>query len=379
VTTRGDFVRLLGASVPLGVLEQGPPLADQRLDAALVLSGGGSRGAYEAGVIAALVDAGGVRDGQPLPGINAVVGTSIGSLNGWFVATGQYGRLAQLWKAIAAEDLFALKRRFQPIVDSSSGLVTRVVDSLVLERGLFKNLKGLFDGDRVARFVERNVALDAPTILPFAFTVTNLSRQQAVVFYRAPAETGWHGRIETVLGHVGGGTLVAREASGPVLAGALRASTAIPVIFDPVEMTFDGVTAQYVDGGIADNTPVDIARILARRVYTVLVDPPTQPTLSYTNVVEIGFASFGVAQRRILEAALRSASLETEGKQLFGNSNGAAERAYLSDVYDSRLFIIRPSNELPVTFADFADQGNIDATYARGYADGRAGWLPYAR
>jgi predicted acylesterase/phospholipase RssA len=70
-----------------------PPL----LERALVLSGGGARGAYEAGIVGALAAADGVSDGMPLPGYGLVAGTSIGALNGWFVATGQYQRMRELW------------------------------------------------------------------------------------------------------------------------------------------------------------------------------------------------------------------------------------------------------------------------------------------
>ena len=110
---RSAFLSSL-ALAPLSVAAA-PVTAGDRLPGALVLSGGGARGSYEAGVIAAFVEQSGVRDGEPIPGMNVVCGASIGALNGWMVATGQYSRLEQLWKTIGQATLFAPKRRYAAI------------------------------------------------------------------------------------------------------------------------------------------------------------------------------------------------------------------------------------------------------------------------
>lgn len=55
--------------------------AEEPLDRALVMSGGGARGAYEAGLIGALAAAGAVADGSPRLPYELVCGTSIGALN----------------------------------------------------------------------------------------------------------------------------------------------------------------------------------------------------------------------------------------------------------------------------------------------------------
>lgn len=57
---------------------------------ALVLCGGGSRGAYEVGAYQALVEAGYTFD--------IIVGTSIGALNGALIAQGEFEFLKDLWK-----------------------------------------------------------------------------------------------------------------------------------------------------------------------------------------------------------------------------------------------------------------------------------------
>ena len=59
---------------------------------ALVLGGGGSRGAYELGVWQALREMG--------IGIDMVTGTSIGAINGAMVAQGAYETAVSLWNNI---------------------------------------------------------------------------------------------------------------------------------------------------------------------------------------------------------------------------------------------------------------------------------------
>lgn len=58
----------------------------------LFLQGGGAKGAFQAGVIQALTDAG-VR-------FDVVAGTSIGAINGYFVFAGRVDQLPYLWKDI---------------------------------------------------------------------------------------------------------------------------------------------------------------------------------------------------------------------------------------------------------------------------------------
>lgn len=70
---------------------------------ALVLSGGGGRGAYHIGVYRALVEAGWIEDGR---GPDIVVGTSIGAINGAAIASGRtVAQLEALWRTMRTEDV----------------------------------------------------------------------------------------------------------------------------------------------------------------------------------------------------------------------------------------------------------------------------------
>jgi NTE family protein len=349
-----------------------------RVGGALVLSGGGARGAYEAGVVAAMVDAAGVRDGMPIPGVEVVCGASIGALNAWFVATGQYTALQELWSTVAAQDVFRLKHRFRKVAEPSSGVGTRLYEALALERGLATNVQGLLDGSAVADWIRRNVDPRAPLLVPLVFTVTNLRRQAGVIYYRIPFSTTDEGRAAGVAAvrSTVGQEIDARELTDDLLHEAIRASAAIPVMFDPVILPGPDGPEPCIDGGIADNTPVDVARALSTQIRVVLVDPARVPDQSFPSAVSIALGAFGIAQRRVSQNALRSAVIESEAKRLLTASTPEAE-AFRASLYDVQVSFVRPAAPLPADVPDFDNQELINRTIALGKADGVRGFRPY--
>lgn len=74
---------------------------------ALVLGGGGSKGAYEMGVWKALVE-------MDIP-FQIVCGTSIGAINGAMVAQGSYVDAQKLWDTVETNQVFAV-----PVVSRES-------------------------------------------------------------------------------------------------------------------------------------------------------------------------------------------------------------------------------------------------------------------
>jgi predicted acylesterase/phospholipase RssA len=362
-------------------LAASPDPSSERLGGVLVLAGGGARGAYEAGIVEGLRRKANVSDGQPLPCIDVVCGTSIGALNGWFVATGQYSQLASLWANIASEQVFAVKPRFAATVDPHAFVLTKIIQGLSLVRGLTTNVRGILDGQRIQRWVDAHVDPSVPMIVPYVFTTTNLDRQRAEIFYRVPHELTEEQfaaaltRLHTAVGP----NVAVRLATDELLRPALRASAAIPVLFDPVELpAMNGGQDRYLDGGIADNTPIDVGRSLARAVYTVMVDPDAAVREKYDSALAIGIGAFGIAQSRILEASLRAAYYETQGERLFGTVTMTdAQRRFYSSILDADLFFVRPADALPVETVEFDRQEKINAAYAIGVADGARDWTPY--
>lgn len=72
---------------------------------ALVLSGGGSRGAYQAGVWQALREMG-------IP-IHMVVGTSVGAINGAAIAQGAFSEARELWRSLETTKVFDFSQALQ--------------------------------------------------------------------------------------------------------------------------------------------------------------------------------------------------------------------------------------------------------------------------
>ena len=69
------------------------PVIDLKKEYALVLDGGGARGAYQIGAWKALLEAG-VK-------INAVAGTSVGALNGALICMGDLEKAEKVWREIS--------------------------------------------------------------------------------------------------------------------------------------------------------------------------------------------------------------------------------------------------------------------------------------
>ncbi|MDE2480947.1 MAG: patatin-like phospholipase family protein [bacterium] len=395
--TRADFLAWgAAAAVSAAAL---PAAADdveapQRLDYALVLSGGGARGAYEAGLIDYLRLARGAADFSALAPYQIVCGTSIGALNGYFVATGQYSLLRELWYGIARQDVVRLKRRYAKIANPDSGVGTRIAAGMRLILSLTSHDTGVIDGEHLRAWMAHYIDPERPVVIPFVWPVTNLSTQSPEFFYLIDRRLSGteRARAAQAIRTVVGPNAVLREATPELLIDALRASAAIPVAFDPVSLPSarnPDLSDQYVDGGVTANTPVSVARAAAHNVHIVMLDPPFERA-EYANAFDIGYGVFGAMQRRILEADLRAAYLETFGKRAmetlpqqadaYAHAHGvdiASLRAFAARLFDSEIAVVRPERELPVSVVGFDDAANIFATFKLGFEAARAGFAPY--
>ncbi len=174
---------------------------------ALVLSGGGAKGAYEAGVAAALVERG-------LP-IRLVAGSSAGALNAAMVASGRADRLEALWRTVRREQVYSLRA---PVF--FAGFLPGWLTLLVLDE-----TSSLFDPAPLRDLLAASLDFDRIRASPVRLlvTATDLASREKRVF---------DNRTVTV--------------------EALMAASAVPGLFPPVEV--DG--ALLVDGGLTGRAPV---------------------------------------------------------------------------------------------------------------------------
>jgi predicted acylesterase/phospholipase RssA len=333
---------------------------------ALVLSGGGSFGAYQAGVVQALVEQQGVSDGQPLA-FDMVCGTSIGGLGGYFVATAQYSALKSLWRdKISTMHISDLKAPYNKIPNRDAGVLSRFAAAISLGLGANNGLEGILDNTGFHNLLKEYVDPAQPVHLPLYVATTDLTRQVGKIFVRRA--TTPDGLIkqklnDTLLTEYRHGLTEVRVAEDDILRDVLYSTAAIPIAFDPGRIPNEeggGGVDQYVDGGVTQNIPLGVARYCVENLQVVLVDPPpSNAGVEYNGLLDISLGVFTTMQRRILEYQVLLAFSESSLNLPFKPS------------------LIRPAEKLAGSFVEFDDAGDLAYNWDRGYQDGHAGWQPF--
>ena len=213
-----------------------------RQQVAFVLGGGGVLGAHEVGMLQALAEAG-IRP-------DLVLGTSVGALNGVFVAADQAAavpRLARLWRDGAAGEAFGGSLLGRVATFARSG--THLHSNEPLRRLLEELLP-------VARIEDLTI--------PFQCVAASIERAAAHWF-----------------------------TSGPIVPAVL-ASTAVPGLLPPVEVEGE----HFLDGGLVHSIPVGRAvRLGARTVYVLHVGRIERPLEVPRRPWEVGLVAFEIARR----------------------------------------------------------------------------------
>ena len=243
-------------------MRDGAQPGDRRERTALVLAGGGARGAYQLGALAALAPALTARGQTP----DIVVGTSIGALNGAFFAahadepfeaTAATG--LELWRGLRWGD--ALRPLISPFE------LGRLLGAGAMLAGLpGGGIAGLVDPSPLRGTLGRLVAFDR-----IADNVKNGSLTAAAVVTTAYATT------RSVVFHHGGPDLGLDSlrsidyAATPLAPEHVLASAAIPGAFPAVQIRRPRAAAGwYADGGMHLNVPLAPAIALgAERVVVV--------------------------------------------------------------------------------------------------------------
>jgi predicted acylesterase/phospholipase RssA len=225
--------------------------------------------------------------------------------------------------------------------------------------------------------------------MPMVWAVTNLTTQSSEYFYRLPPSFSgtMPPKIERAIHLTLGEGAVVRPVSDDLLYEALFASAATPVVFDPVTLKMaNGANGIYVDGGIASNSSITIARTVARAIDVVLVDPRSRDE-KYANAIDIVMGSYETMQRKILESEMRDVYFESLAERaadrLGPKMTAAFDRGspelttFYRDLPPTELTYVRPKTPLPAGFASFDDQAKIDATFKIGEVDSERGFTPY--
>jgi NTE family protein len=215
----------------------------RRHEVAFVLGGGGVLGANEVGMLKALAEAG-VRP-------DLVLGTSVGALNGVFVAAhpdpaDAVPRLAAVWRDGIATEAFggSLFGRVRTLARSGTHLHSN------------EPLRQLLEGLPVKRIQD--------LALPFQCVAASIERAAAHWF-----------------------------ASGPIVPAVL-ASAAVPGLLPAVKVGDE----HFLDGGLVHSIPVGRALELgARTIYVLHVGRIERPLTPPTRPWEVGLVAFEIARR----------------------------------------------------------------------------------
>ena len=352
---------------------------------AIVLSGGGARGAYEAGVLRYIFDEIPEEIGRT-PRFDIISGTSVGALNSaWLAATineprHSVRRLWYLWRTLD----------FQEVVRPSFGEIGRLTRQLLGGLNPFdfgdepsgadsSRRGGLLDTTFFQELVRREI--------PFPNINRNLNRGlfDALTVSATDVVSGRTTVFaQTNDGEVPPWTRDPRRVAvgGPMTADKVLASAAIPLLFPAVQIG----TRWFGDGGLRQNTPLSPAlRLGADRVLVVTLH--SESTLPHPNRNPFDEPLPGPAQHypsylfmlgKLLDALLldpldydlmileRINGLLRHAEEAFGGEEGSGEaveefnemmRAYRGMGY--RIVepeLLRPSRDLGQMASQFASE-----------------------
>ena len=222
---------------------------------AMILSGGGARGAYEVGVLWYVFDDLSRMRGAP-PRLDILCGTSVGAINACYLAA-HLGdpvlglrRLVHLWSELQITRVLGFGAR-------------QVVGLPRLLLGGSESGTGLFDVTPMAELVQREVSwravarsLRKKQLRALTVSTTEVSTGRTVVFMQTSPDV-------VIPQTAPPRTLFRADHIGPHHA---LASAAIPMLFPPVKIDDE----LYLDGGLRQNTPIAPAlRLGATHVFAI--------------------------------------------------------------------------------------------------------------
>ena len=227
-------------------------MAERPSRVGLVLSGGGSRGAYEVGILEFLRRDLSKRLGRPVP-FDIISGTSVGALNAAYLAAmcddpeRQITGLVDAWRSLRIEQMLGLGA-----VD-----ILRAMRSLLRSSppppkpGTFR-YGGILDTTGLERFVIHNIPwrkirrnLSRGIMHALTVSTTHVGTGHTVVFVNsgAPIPTAWSSNP------------FVRHEEAAIGPRHVLASAAIPLLFPAVSIGGQF----YSDGGLRQNTPMSPA------------------------------------------------------------------------------------------------------------------------
>ena len=296
----------------MSIEDNGSQDGERKIKRALVMPGGGGRGAYQVGVVKALFEAGLQFD--------MAFGTSIGALNATFLAQGEIKRLEDMWCNLRPWDVFKLPSAQQ-------------LGRMVLGRKL-----GMLDTGPLEEILRREADLRRikQADMKVRVVTTDLCSLETRMV-----------NLEDV------------STSGELI-DLLMATSAVPIAFPPRQLQGHGL---WVDGGLVKNTPLRAAIDSgADEIFMVLLHPESVNACP-SNMWQLIARCLDV----VLDASARK---ELELAQLYNRliAEGAAEAAGMRAV---RLEVIQPNRPVDINLLEI-DPERSKMLIKQGYEDARS-------
>jgi predicted acylesterase/phospholipase RssA len=227
-------------------------------DYAVVFSGGGALGSWEVGCLGAVIDAHGGR----LPSV--VSGASAGAINAAGLAAGMtVDQLGSTWGALTNGDIYVVRSFRSQLILAALGSLWGKKSLLSSATAQVKTVQSIFDTAPLENTLRRilqdreNAFLSSP--MAFAISTTKLADSQPELFYKMPIghvlpDTATQGRYAKAWTIITGLTQLLQ---------ALKGTSALPILFPPMEGRFDG--------GVLLNQPISPAiRLGATNLYVFI-------------------------------------------------------------------------------------------------------------
>ena len=230
----------------------------------LVITGGGARGAYQAGVLKRIGEIKRVQErGNPFPVIG---GSSAGAVNGAALAVGcddfasATKVLADLWIGLRPSDIFHCD-----LASQAHNSLTWIIDlsfGAILGGG---NARSLLDATPLRNFLNRNLNCDRiqenikrGKLYALAISATNYSSGKSYLF------------IQGAKGHPLWNRLRLVTVATKITVDHVCASAAIPLIFRPVRLKIPRGSAFFGDGCVRLQQPLSpVIRLGAEKGFAI--------------------------------------------------------------------------------------------------------------
>ena len=230
----------------------------------LVMTGGGARGAYQAGVLKRIGELKRVQtDGNPFPIIG---GASAGAINGTALATGcddfamATRVLADVWANLRPSDIFRCD-----VLSQAHNSLTWILDlsfGAVLGGG---NAKSLLDASPLRTFLDKHLRCDRiqenikrGDLYALALSATNYSSGKSYLFIQGAKGHPMWNRVRLV------------TVATKITVEHVCASSAIPLVFQPVKLKTARGSAFFGDGCVRLQQPLSpVVRLGAEKVFAI--------------------------------------------------------------------------------------------------------------